>query len=515
MSADLRALALGRIALALVLLADLARRAAGIDDWYTNAGLLPNHTLLWRPTFEWVFSPFLSASHRGEALAGFGLCALAYLALLFGVRTRLAQIASLIAVLSLHGRTLFVQNGGDVALSLLALWTAFLPTGKRYSVDALALYLRERKRTRDGALSTERTTRRSCTSLAVFAVVLQLAAIYALTALQKNGETWREGSVVHYMLHQDCVVTALGTWLRGWLEPWHSRALTFAVRVGEGTLPFLLLSPFAQRDTRLLAIGLIVVLHVGLGLLLSLGVFGLAMCAFTPNLLAKRDLDALEVGAGRLAERYGLRFERWLARPTLLRLVRRFGAPAPDRPDRPRGAAPRASARLRELVVGYLLVCAVVQALVENPGAISVPRELQPQLLRATSEYLQAKQGWSMYAPDAPTTDMNLFVDAITSEGRRVDPWNESASPSHSRPGPKIPPHLGSNSMHYAYVLRIPRREAYFSAFSAWILRYPERTGRPADALEAFEVFLVEDDSPPPGERESRNPRQTSLFKYP
>src|SRR4051794_36582023 len=91
---DPRSLAAGRIALALVLLLDLAKRAAELGLWYSNEGLLPNHTLLWRPTHRWVFSFFYMASSPGEAALGMLVCALAYLALLIGYRTRFAHLAS-------------------------------------------------------------------------------------------------------------------------------------------------------------------------------------------------------------------------------------------------------------------------------------------------------------------------------------------------------------------------------------------------------------------------------------
>ena len=58
LTADPRALGAGRIALALVLLLDLGRRARGLEVWYTNTGLLPNHTVLWKPPFEYTFSLF-------------------------------------------------------------------------------------------------------------------------------------------------------------------------------------------------------------------------------------------------------------------------------------------------------------------------------------------------------------------------------------------------------------------------------------------------------------------------
>src|SRR5438045_3007613 len=134
---DPLSLAFGRIALALVLLLDLTRRAGELTTWYSNQGLLPNHTVLWRPAFERSFSFFYLASAPDEAAVLFAGCAVVYLALLVGYRTRLAQVASAICVLSLHGRVLFIQNGGDVVLSELALWTAFLPTGRRLSIDAL------------------------------------------------------------------------------------------------------------------------------------------------------------------------------------------------------------------------------------------------------------------------------------------------------------------------------------------------------------------------------------------
>src|SRR5689334_21477010 len=84
---DPRSLAAGRIALALVLLLDLARRAGSMTTWYTNEGILPNHTLLWRPTFEWVFTFFYMASWPHEAAIGFVVCGVSYLALLFGFWT--------------------------------------------------------------------------------------------------------------------------------------------------------------------------------------------------------------------------------------------------------------------------------------------------------------------------------------------------------------------------------------------------------------------------------------------
>ena len=262
---DLRAVAAGRIALALVLLLDLVKRLPGLLTWYTNEGLLPNHTVLWKPTFDPTFSPFYMASHGWQAGLGFAVCGLAYLALLLGWRTKAAQVVSLVAVLGLHGRVLFLQNGGDVVLSLLALWTVFLPTGERYSVDA---WLRFERRREDAPIASGRNV----ISLGFTALLLQLAVIYAFNCVHKTGPSWRDGSAVHYTLHQDRMVTSFGVWFRDWMPGSVGQWLTWSALFIEALLPLLLLSPFGQRWSRRGAAVLIVALHAGVALVFPVDV---------------------------------------------------------------------------------------------------------------------------------------------------------------------------------------------------------------------------------------------------
>src|SRR5262245_12913098 len=55
LTADTRSLALGRIVLSLVLLRDLIGRWLELGLWYTNDGIIPNHSLLWRPPWDHIF----------------------------------------------------------------------------------------------------------------------------------------------------------------------------------------------------------------------------------------------------------------------------------------------------------------------------------------------------------------------------------------------------------------------------------------------------------------------------
>ena len=86
-------------------------------------------------------------------------------------------------------------------------------------------------------------------------------------------------------------------------------------------------------------------------------------------------------------------------------------------------------------------------------------------------------EGWSLFSPDAPLSDETVCVDAVTRDGRHVDPYNEVGSRVSSLPVESVPVRLGHDSFWCDYTLRIPDAGAYHQALIEWILRYPERTG--------------------------------------
>jgi predicted DCC family thiol-disulfide oxidoreductase YuxK len=296
---DARSAALGRIALSLVLLLDLVRRVPVLRLFYTNEGLLPNHTLLWRPPTPWMFSFFFMASHADEAALGFAICGLVYLALLIGWRTRLMRFLALVCVLSLHARVTLVENGGDWTLGELTLWAAFLPLGRRFSVDALRASLRRRRETTapelagpfPGPVDPPGGDPNRIVSLAAFTILLQVADSYFFNAIQKGGPTWLHGEAVHYVLYQNRMVTWLGVWMRPHMSPALSRVLSYAALATEATLPWLILSPVRRVWTRRIAVLAMIGLHTGFQLFINVGIFSWAMIAYTPFLLTAADWE--------------------------------------------------------------------------------------------------------------------------------------------------------------------------------------------------------------------------------
>jgi Vitamin K-dependent gamma-carboxylase len=497
LSLDPRSLGLVRIYLGCLLLADLLRRIPQLSTWYTNDGPLPNHVLMWRPIAEYQFSLFFLVSHRGEAAFLFALCGLVFALFAVGLHTRWMHFLSLVAICSLHNRLALFEDGSEVTTRLLTFWTMFLPMGARFSVDAV------RRAAVDGGATREE---RPAISLAVPAILLQIALLYTFNVLHKNGETWRDGTVVHYVLHQDRIVTWLGWKLRPYVTLGLSQFLTYSALATEAALPLLVLSPLATKVTRRIAIALAIGLHTGFALLLNLGMFSFNMVGFYLLLLSDRDWAWL----ARLPHSFALTIERAVAS-----LADRWdhGASRPAR-TRQRERLARFATHAREATVIVFVIALGSQVMVENqalPDALRVRN--QPLALRLLVEYPRFMEGWSMFAPDAPKGDSFLYVDAITVDGRHVDPINALASRVSSLPVPSIPEYLDQGDAWCDYTANVVGREEYYGTLADFIRAYPRRTHRARDRIQSFEVWMLEDESPPPGEREPRNPQRRLIFR--
>ena len=607
---DPRTLGLGRIGLGLLLLMDLLRRVPWLPHLYSNDGLLPNHTFLWRPPTERMFSLFFLASWKDEAALGFVLCFVCYFLLLIGYRTRLFHILSFLAMLSLHNRVQFVENGGAVAMTALVMWTMFLPLGRRFSVDAVLASLRARphETAADLQQGPPAPDNRPFVSLVVLALLVQLAVIYYFNYAHKTGVTWREGTAVHYVLWQERIITLLGVWVRTHLPFGFTKLLTHGTLIIEAAAPLLLLTPVLWRFTRPLAIVGLASLHIGIALLVNLGAFSAAMLAYYPFLLAREHWE----WAARLVPRRGRRrhvhydpssglafqlarivsrldvyrrlqweptvpgpdqsralrvidphrnreYQGWDAAVQILRALplgglwtlplrlpglsllpaglyrlmaaraHRLGdwlglqaAPADDSPPPP--SPPPRPWRLwwlrqrpvmREVLVLVVVVQVAMEVLVANPAVPRWMKPARPYWMVAAIMYTHLFEGWSMFSPDAPTRDLMVYVDAVTIDGRHIDPLNLVGSRVHQLPLTDIPVRLGHDSFFCDYTLRIHNSGVYHPAFTEWLLRHHRRTGRPADEIVSFEAHVLEHASPAPGEPGPREPRDRIFLRYP
>jgi hypothetical protein len=171
---------------------------------------------------------------------------------------------------------------------------------------------------------------------------------------------------------------------------------------------------------------------------------------------------------------------------------------------------------LRELGVALALCVAAADLSVSNSALPVAWRwDKRPDWMAAAVMYTHVAEGWGMFAPEAPIYDEMVVIDAVTRDGRHVDPYNEVGSRVHSLPVNDIPERLGHDSFFCDYTLRIPGAGAYHQALSEWIVRYPARTGNPSDAIVSFEAYKLEHTPPGPGHTVATNVRRTLFLKWP
>ena len=502
---DVRSLGLFRILFGAVLLSDLARRWVELRFWYVNSGILPNHTLLWRPPTSNMFSLFFTVSTVQEAELGFLLCALIYGCYLAGYRTRWAQVLALVVRVSLNSRLAVLENGGDMVMDLLCLFTLPLPLGARFSLDAVAASLAAERAPQSAesraraSVSANEPTPTSYASLAVLGILLQFSAVYLFNASAKTGAAWQDGSAVHYALHQDKLVTWAGVWMREHLSVQALRWLTWSTLTTEWIAWTLLITPVFVREARTLAVCVLPLLHLGFALGLNLGGFSLAMMSFYVLLLMPDHWRWLSRLFGSRVRLLTVALEHWLRRWL-----------------KPRVLLPLSGVRraLAEVAVLLLIVAIASEALNDNGAVPQALRVHQPSWAKAVIEYPRILQGWRMFSSEPSRVDTMIYVDAVTADGRHVDPYNAVASDQPFPAGGVVPTHMGQSQFFVMYSDRIPSDgyAAYRQAFSEWLQAYPERTHHPEDCLLRYEVYLVTDQSPALGSHAKPTPVSRQRF---
>jgi len=186
--------------------------------------------------------------------------------------------------------------------------------------------------------------------------------------------------------------------------------------------------------------------------------------------------------------------------------------PVPAGPSPLRRKAGRFVLVLRELAVVAMLAGAVNQAMVELwvvNRRIKVP---QPEPLRLLAQKLRYLQGWFMFSPNPVMEDGTIIVDAKTIDGRSIDPFTGK------------PPDfdlIHSQSLRYNQIwsdyfnrMHLPANSPYRDAMKEYIYRYPERTGRPEDAIVSGDVYWISDLNPPFGKTESYKLEKNKLFSF-
>jgi len=252
---DLRSLALHRIALGTVLVADSVLRSRDFRLMLTADGMFPPDVVRRFLGRSGGWSLALLSDSDAWAATVLGAEAVAGVLLGLGLLTRPATLLGWLAVVSLARRAPPAGNAADAWLACQLLWAMFVPLDRRWSLDA-------RSRGTGGGPSTE-------FSAGTAAVVLQLAAVYAVAGLGKCNPNWMSGEAVRHALSVHDHGTGLGMRLAeaAWVRP-----LSWGVPALEVLGAILVLA----RPTARVRAGLVVVFsafHLAIWLTMSVGLF--------------------------------------------------------------------------------------------------------------------------------------------------------------------------------------------------------------------------------------------------
>ncbi|MFK4224713.1 HTTM domain-containing protein [Streptomyces sp. NPDC019890] len=136
---------------------------------------------------------------------------------LLGWRTRAVSVLFAVVVVSFHARAIFMTDGGDNLILLMAVYLVFTACGRRWSLDARRTRLQacvgraesnpagpgpgefmHQLRYSRGALTT---ILHNC---GMFVIAAQVCFLYGAAGLYKvQGGTWGNGTALHYVLNLD------------------------------------------------------------------------------------------------------------------------------------------------------------------------------------------------------------------------------------------------------------------------------------------------------------------------
>ncbi|GAA2488005.1 HTTM domain-containing protein [Streptomyces gobitricini] len=222
---------------------------------------------------------------------------------MLGWRTRAVSVLFAVVVASFHARAIFMTDGGDNLILLMAVYLVFTACGRRWSLDARRARLRsgagpEVRRPLHDARQVVVTVLHNC---GMFVIAAQVCFLYGSAGLYKvQGGTWGNGTALHYALNLHL------------FQPWPalSRAadehviliaaacyLTVLLQVA---FPFVLFGRLKYP-----VLGMLLTMHVGIAVLMGLPLFSAAMIVADAVFLPDRFYRALGQRCRRAFRRTG------------------------------------------------------------------------------------------------------------------------------------------------------------------------------------------------------------------
>jgi len=388
---DTRSLAAFRIALGLLLLADLALRSRSLTAFYTDAGVLPRAIQL-STTSPWKLSVHVVSGDLWFQALLFLVAGLVALALTVGYRTSTAAVVSWVLLLSLQNRNTLVLNGGDVLLRMLLFWALFVPLAERWSVYSQRW-------------SDHRT---AVVSVATVALLLQVVIVYVKNAAYKlSGDTWVRGEAFEYVLSLEQFTVFLGD-----VIPTYAPLMQAIDYLWLGMVTASVFLVLLTGRRRVAVVGLFVGAHLGMLLTMQLGLFPLISITGLLPFLPGSVWDAIDA-----------RLRRHDVAARLCRLPADLAAVLPVVTI---SQVPPSVQWLKAGLQTAVPLCFLVLIVLWNlqAGAQLYGYDTTPEQTEPVYDLTRTDQYWNMFAPEPLYSDTWFVVPALLDNGTRVDAFH-------------------------------------------------------------------------------------------
>lgn len=385
---DLRTLGLFRILLASLLCFDLGERLLNVRLYYTDLGILPRAAIdeTLGSSIAWTSLHYHTGASVGLQSCMLLLALAIAISLLVGYQTRLSTLLTWGLIVSLNRRVPIMCSGGDETIRLLLFWSFFLPTGARFSVD-------QWRRIRRG--EPIGTDNQFC-SIGSAAILLQVCFVYWFTAILKLSPAWLEGTAVKTALELDFNTRPIAAWFAE--QTSLTFVMTYLTLFVEGCMPFVALSPWYNTFCRWVAIVTMVGLHLGIAILMCIGIFPFASMVSWTVFVPSATWD-------------------WL--------YRRMGRTVSVAGSEEASPWQFETCRPVQVVVALVLLLAFTYNLL---GLDQLKRRgvVIPAPLELLACGLRVDQRWGMYAPTPEVSDGWLLIPAELMDGSKLDLFTES-----------------------------------------------------------------------------------------
>lgn len=420
---DLRSIAIMRIAVALVLLTDLAIRSTDMEVFYTDAGALPRSVL-----YQWCYNPWFTSVHTlfGSYQAEvwlFVAAAVAAICLLIGWQTRVFTIISWFMLMSLQNRNPLIGQGGDDLLRMALFWAIFLPWGRFYSMDS-----RKKPAPADTRYS----------GAACLGYMAQVSAVYIFSALLKTSPEWHsQGTALYYALSLDQILMPAGKLI--YYHPHLLMFLTHLTLYFEISVPIFVFLPVWNDASRTFAFLGLIAMHIGISLCLFVGLFFLIGMATAIGLIPTPAMDRIESFVRKILKKPKLQpYQAEVLQPDDIAETEEVADENASGARRSKKLLPKSflesASAFKETILLFLLAYIIIW----NYGNLDEAQyEISPKL-QWLGYSLRLNQNWGMFAPSVFKDDGWYIFEGTLVNGQKIDLNRNGTKVDYRKPEPVL-----------------------------------------------------------------------------